>query len=149
MSGEISCPRCGSSDVTCSENPHNHVCHACGYSMLPVTSGPDEAAEELREEARMSEPKQYEVPEGHLIQLGADVLDGWEGRWSPNRGWVSAGKLRSTFPNSIVVTRRIPERMVTVELPESVATYIAGDRWVVSQMTEAGKRCRKALEADR
>ena len=36
MSGEIRCPKCGSKDVTCSENPHNHVCHACGYSMLPT-----------------------------------------------------------------------------------------------------------------
>ena len=99
----------------------------------------------------MSEPKQYEVPEGHLIQLGADVLDGWEGRWSPSKGWVSAGKLRSTFPNSLVVTRRVPERMVTIELPESVARSVAAMKLVDPTFQEANTvvaACRKALEVD-
>lgn len=38
----IRCPKCGSDDVTCSERPHNHVCHACGYSMLPPQGLPSE-----------------------------------------------------------------------------------------------------------
>ncbi len=38
MGGRISCPKCGSDDVVCTEDPHNHECRACGYSMLGGTS---------------------------------------------------------------------------------------------------------------
>lgn len=35
MTNKIRCPRCGSDDVECVEKPHhNHICHACGHSLL-------------------------------------------------------------------------------------------------------------------
>lgn len=31
MSNKLRCPKCKSDDVDCQENPHRHLCLACGY----------------------------------------------------------------------------------------------------------------------
>lgn len=67
MGDAIRCPKCGNGDVTCSENPHNHVCHACGYSMLPVMDAPDD-------EMVAKPTYEHALPEGYFRAASGDTL---------------------------------------------------------------------------
>ena len=58
------------------------------------------------------------------FMLGADVPDGREGRSFVNEAWSSAVWCHS-WPNTILETRPVPERMVAIDLPESVVRAVA------------------------
>ena len=81
------------------------------------------------------EPKVY-APEGSVFQLGGDVLNGWQGRWlyaESNNNWYSAEWCRLVWPKRILEVRRVPEKTVNVELPESLARWIADSNWVTEE----------------
>lgn len=87
-----------------------------------------------------------DTPKWYLAEpfmLGADMPDGWEGRWRADIAWMPAEKCRSEWPHTIFETRPVPERMVTLPpLPESVVRSIATDtgRGLISNA------CREAIE---
>ena len=55
-------------------------------------------------------PPVYVPPEGHVAPvLGADVRDGWEGRFlNGGRRWFDAEHCRSGLPNTLFEVRRVP-----------------------------------------
>lgn len=75
------------------------------------------------------------------FMLGADVPDGREGRRIGHGLWQPAPECRG-WPGLIFETRPVPERMVAIELPESVARSWANGPGRDSVSTA----CRAAVE---
>lgn len=97
----------------------------------------------------MSDTSQSTGPKWYLhepFMLGADVPDGREGRWADIVAWRPAEACRLSFPHLIFETRPVPERMVAIDLPESVVRSTA--TWgVYGPSTGAvGDACRAAVE---
>lgn len=89
----------------CEENTHfnNGVCDASVVVLNFFNAAP-------------ATPKWYLA---EPFQLGADVLDGYEGRTSPSNTWMDAAACR--FYDRILFEVREVEKFVTIEIPEQVA----------------------------
>jgi len=79
----------------------------------------------------MTEPKAFLPEHGHLIQLGADVEEGWQGRHRTDSVWLDRVVCnREDNRTSYFETRPKPERLVHMAIPESLVRWAANTVWI-------------------